>query len=246
VLFVEGKDYQILGKFARRMGAFDVVNRSDFAVVPVGGFSPERMRDLKLGMETTLGTKIVAAAILDRDYRSAAECDRIESDCKGFCKFVSIHCSKEIENFLLVPAAMDRAAQEKVVERGRRSDKAVLYDPCAQKILEAFAESKRSYVTAQYLAERRKFERKNSPGVNEAVIGELALDEVNALWVRSSLALIPGKEALSVFNIHLQAKYAVSVTPTAIIDAIRSAEMPVEVASIVRMLQALSSSRPPD
>jgi len=62
VLFVEGKDYQILGKFARRMGAFDVGNRSEFAVVPVGGFSPERIRDLKLGMETTLGTQIVAAA----------------------------------------------------------------------------------------------------------------------------------------------------------------------------------------
>lgn len=164
------------------MGAFDVSNRSEFAVVPVGGFSPERIRDLKLGMETTLGTQIVAAAILDRDYRSAVECDLIESDCKAFCAFVSIHRSKEIENFLLLPAVMDRAAQEKVADRGRRSGKAVSYAPCAQRILESFAESKRSYVTAQHLAERRKFERKNSPGVNEAAIGEAALDEVNALW----------------------------------------------------------------
>jgi hypothetical protein len=210
-------------------------------VVPVGGFSPERIRDLKPGMETTLGMQIVAAAILDRDYRSAAECDQIESECKTFCAFVCIHRSKEIENFLLLPAAMDRAAQEKVAHRERRSGKAASYAPCAQKVLGDFAESKRSYVTAQYLAECRKFERKNFPGVNETAIVEAALDEVNALWEQSWLALIPGKEALSVFNSYLQAEFSVSVTPTTIIDAIHIAEMPAEVASLVEMLQALSS-----
>ena len=72
-LFVEGKDFQILGKFAHKLGKTSVGNRSDFAVVPVEGFNPERIRSLKIGMETTLGGKIKAAAILDRDYRSESE-----------------------------------------------------------------------------------------------------------------------------------------------------------------------------
>jgi energy-coupling factor transporter ATP-binding protein EcfA2 len=55
VLFVEGKDFQIIGKFARKLGATGVGNRRDFAVVPVEGFNPERIRSLKSGMETTLG-----------------------------------------------------------------------------------------------------------------------------------------------------------------------------------------------
>ena len=36
-LFVEGKDFQILGRFARKLGADAVANRRDFAVVPVEG-----------------------------------------------------------------------------------------------------------------------------------------------------------------------------------------------------------------
>ncbi len=67
-LFVEGKDFQILGKFARKLGFSSVGNRSDFAVVPIGGFNPERIKNLKIGMEITLGGKILAAAVLDRDY----------------------------------------------------------------------------------------------------------------------------------------------------------------------------------
>src|SRR5205814_7105864 len=34
-LFLEGKDFQILGRFARKLGSDAVANRRDFAVVPV-------------------------------------------------------------------------------------------------------------------------------------------------------------------------------------------------------------------
>ncbi|TBD19680.1 AAA family ATPase [Rhizobium ruizarguesonis] len=70
VLFVEGKDFQILGRFARKLGATGVGNRRDFAVVPIEGFNPERIKHLKAGMEATLGAKIHAAAILDRDLEA--------------------------------------------------------------------------------------------------------------------------------------------------------------------------------
>jgi predicted ATP-dependent endonuclease of OLD family len=42
-LFVEGDDFQILGRFAQKLGLRNVAARSDFAVVPVGGFNPERI-----------------------------------------------------------------------------------------------------------------------------------------------------------------------------------------------------------
>ncbi|MGB6541297.1 MAG: ATP-binding protein [Xanthobacteraceae bacterium] len=113
-VFVEGKDFQILAKFANKLGFDDVGNRREFAVVPVEGFNPERIRVLKIGMETTLGGKIAAAAILDRDYRSDVELSAIAKECSSFCELVAIHESKEIENFLLVPAAIDRAATRRI------------------------------------------------------------------------------------------------------------------------------------
>lgn len=201
-VFVEGKDFQIIGKFARKLGLTDVGNRSDFAVVPVEGFNPERIRSLKIGMETTLGGKIGAAAVLDKDYRCDGERASITDECKSFCNYVAIHNRKEIENFLLVPAAIDRAAARKVADRVKRSGDDIKFSNDAAEVLDNFASRRRSYVTAQYLANRRRFERTNSPSVHEATINEAALEEFEECWinVNSRLEVIPGKEAMSAIN----------------------------------------------
>ena len=59
-----------------------------------------------------LGTSIKAAALLDRDYRSDAECAAIEKDAAKFCQLAKIHKRKEVENFLLIPRALDRAIEQ--------------------------------------------------------------------------------------------------------------------------------------
>src|SRR6476646_9168381 len=58
VVFVEGKDFQILSRFARRLGLEGVANLSDFAVIPVHGFNPQKVKDFASGMEATLGAKL--------------------------------------------------------------------------------------------------------------------------------------------------------------------------------------------
>jgi AAA domain, putative AbiEii toxin, Type IV TA system/AAA ATPase domain len=242
-LFVEGKDFQILGKFARKLGATGVGNRREFAVVPVEGFNPERIRNLKTGMETTLGTKIVAAAILDRDYRSDDECNAIAEECKTFCNYVAIHKRKEIENFLLVPEAIDRALASKVADQARRSGSAAAYQASAEEALLTFSESRKSYVASRVLDERRRFERVHAPGRHEARVYELALDAFEERWADPvlRLALVSGKDALGWVNRNAQELYSVSVTATAIIDAMRSDEIPAEMRDLVRMLSEFSA-----
>ena len=90
-VFVEGKDFQIISKFARRLRKMPVTNRSEFAVIPVDGFNPERVRNVKSGIETTLGGAIAVVTILDRDYRSFSERDSLAKDCEAFCDHVIIH-----------------------------------------------------------------------------------------------------------------------------------------------------------
>src|SRR5216683_1223807 len=170
VLFVEGKDFQILGRFARRLSLAAIGNRIDFAVVPIDGFNPERARNLKLGMEETLGGRIVAAVILDKDYRSDAECEFIAGKCRQFCDYAEILKRKEIENFLLVPTAIDRAAAKKLADRANRSGTSLTYRNQAREILEEFATAKRAYVTSQMVTARRLFERANSPQKDETTV----------------------------------------------------------------------------
>ena len=73
-LFVEGRDFQILGAFARKLGRTEVATRADFAVIPTEGFNPARIEEYSRGIEFTPGTSILKAAVLDRDYRTEPRC----------------------------------------------------------------------------------------------------------------------------------------------------------------------------
>jgi energy-coupling factor transporter ATP-binding protein EcfA2 len=247
VVFVEGQDFQLLSKFALKLEYSSVGNRSQFAVVPVEGFNPERIRSLRTGMETTLGGKILAAAILDKDYRSELERAAIEQECKKFCSLVAIHHCKEIENFVLVPSAIDRAAQRKVIDQARRSGRTekVSFDPFAEAFLEDFARGKKSYVQAQYLAFRRSFERQRASSIHEATFGEAIINEFEELWKSkiTRLTIIPGKEALGAINRYLQDKFDVNITPTSIVDSMAVDEIPKEIKLLLADLETFSSMK---
>lgn len=238
VVFVEGKDFQLIGRFARKLRFEHIGNRSDFAVVAVEGFNPERIKSLKSGMEATLGTKVAAAAILDRDYRSAEECKCIAAACEGFCDLAVVHDSKEIENFLLVPAAIDRAAAGRLADRARRTGTSDPFVPMAAEVLDTFAEEMRHYVTAQYLEARRRYERKLNSGMHEGTVNQRELVDFEQRWKlgETRFRMIPGKEAMSAVNQALQDRYSVNVTPTSVVEAMRLDEVPSEMATLIRRI----------
>jgi hypothetical protein len=237
-VFVEGKDFQVLGKLARKLNLSDVGNRRTFAVLPVEGFNPERIRTLKRGIETALGVPIAAAAVLDKDYRSRDECAVIKSGCEEFCELVVIHECKEIENLLIVPKALDRAAKRRVTDRGLRTGSDLTYSAQATTALQEFAEGRKSYVGAQYLARRRRFERAQGSSRDEATASQMALEEFEKEWVDEDrrLELVPGKEALTFLNARLQEMYSVSITPSGIIDAMGSGEVPARATDLLKQL----------
>jgi len=247
VLFVEGKDFQILGRFAQKLGNRTVANRSDFAVVPVEGFNPERIRSLKHGMETTLGGEIMAGAIFDRDYRSVEECAAVRAECESFCQFVEVHTCKEIENFVLVPSAMDRALQRRLEDRARRGGASMEFVPVAQDALDAFAESKKAYVFSQLSSEARRFARTLSPSRHESEIVEPVYAAFEAAWTTFSgrISAIPGKDALSDFNRKAQDRFGVNVTTVAIVDAMTAGEVPSEVNRLIQNIHTFAQTRTP-
>src|SRR5207248_2293565 len=132
---------------------------------------------LKRGMEVTVGGGILGAAVMDKDYRSDAERASIAAQCRTFCDYVAIHSCKEIENFLLVPAALDRAAARKVTDQARRTGVDKTYSGDAAALLDNFANERRIYVTSQYQTSRAQFERTNSPKLDLATVNAAALNE---------------------------------------------------------------------
>ncbi|MBP1858196.1 ATP-dependent nuclease [Rhizobium herbae] len=240
VVFVEGKDFQIIGKFARKLGQQGIGNRRDFAVVPVEGFNPERIRNLKAGMETTLGGKISAAAILDRDYRSDEERQFIIGKCEEFCDIVVIHKCKEIENFLLVISAINRAIEIRLKEQAKRSGRKLPKDSIdITSELISFCEESKSYISAQYITSRTRFDKEHRSGSNEAKLAEIALTKFEADWksTESRLRVVPGKDALSVINKYIGSSLGISITETGIIDAMQVHEVPAEMVQLIQNLE---------
>jgi len=241
-VFVEGKDFQILSKFARKIGLIRVANRSDFAVIPVEGFNPEKIRNLITGIEATLGSSINSAAVLDRDYRSQAECETIKKDCEEFCKLVVIHKCKEIENYVLVPSAIDRAAEQKLAEQNKRAGTSKSYILSAQEILDTYADNHLSRITSRFLAKRRKYQKIAAPGVDETTSDEAGLSELHELWSKqqTKLEIISGKDAFSSLNQELQNECGISLTATAVINAMKEEEIPKGVEQLIKSISGFT------
>jgi hypothetical protein len=77
-------------------------------------------------------------------------------------------------------------------------------------------------------------------------VTELALNEFEKRWggAGAPLELVPGKEALTAINKHAQETDGVSVTPTAIIDAMQLNEVPQEMVELIDLLAKFSRDSP--
>ncbi len=244
VVFVEGEDFKIISRFARKVKLRELGNQSTFAVIPIGGFNPDRVRSMKTGIEATLGASVRTAVILDRDFRSDDECTSIQNHCSKFSDLVVIHKCKEIENFLLQPEAIDRAAKKRVEERARQTGKPKNYSGKTSLLLEKFAEKNKNYIMSQYTSQRRKFERQIGSKKHDATIDHLALKEFEVIWSESAsrrLGLVPAKDALSAVNQYLQRKYKISVTQLGIVDAVRSTEIPDDLKKLLENLSEFTA-----
>lgn len=247
VIFVEGLDFKLIGQFARKLGEGRVATRSDFAVVSTDGFNPEKIKSLQVGMEHPLGRSVLSGAILDRDFRSQAECDAIEISLRERCDFAIIHARKEIENFVLVPSAIDRLIRSKIAGRGKSFSAAEDYEPCAESILLDYASAQKTYLMSQFSEHHKRFERLKGSKSHEATLLKAAMDEFEERWTdtQERLRMIGGKDALCYLNGELQKRHKVSVTPSGIVEAMRSEEIPHGIREMVSTIAAFIHKKLP-
>jgi energy-coupling factor transporter ATP-binding protein EcfA2 len=238
-LFVEGKDFNVLSRFARKLGEDHVANRSDFAVIPVEGFNSSKIRDFLAGMETTLGAKVVGGVVFDRDYRSADECKKEMAILNRCCVLSHIHDRKELENFLLYPEPLRLAVIRRIGERNKRAGTELSFDGDMEDLLAKLTEPLRHRVEAKYLARRRPFEKTKASGLDDSTIDEKLMSEFDLKWkdLAMRLLLVPGKEVLSILNSYLQGLYGITITPSLIIDCFVKDGIPLEMSSLIGRIE---------
>lgn len=248
VVFVEGKDFQILSRFARRLGLEAVANRADFAVVPVEGFNPQKVKDFASGMETTLGAKLLKVAIFDRDYRCDAEVVKITTDLERFCRHAVVHECKELENFLLHPLPIERAIKKRVKERQQIDPSCPAFDEDVSALLMRLADGLKNQVQARIVASRQQFERDVRSGLHAVTISEAAMNEFDKKWesVENRMKVVPGKEVFSALNAHLQSKYKIALSPIFVVESFLREEISTQIVSLLQKLDEIRREDAPD
>lgn len=242
VIFVEGKDFQVLSRYARKLGLDRIANRADFAVVAVEGFNPRKVKDYIEGIETTLGSKVKSAVIFDRDYRSNAECIEIKNDLLKVCDYAIIHDRKEIENFLLNPIVLERALEKKLSEKTARNGKCIKTEINIVEVLENITTEMRYRVQGRYLEKRRPYEHSMKAGIADETISERLMKEYDEEWksLQCRLKLVPGKEVFAALNTYLQDKLGVTLTSTLIIDNFRREELDSQLVELFQAIHAFT------
>jgi hypothetical protein len=238
VVYVEGKDFQIVTRFATKLGVRSVALRSDFAVVPTEGFNPVKAKTFTEGVEATLATKISVALLFDRDYRSDLEVAGELTDLKTFCNYAHIHSKKELENFLLVPDALTRAITLRVADRNKRSGGTKPFSENMKTLMLSITNTMKHDVQAQYLKRQHPFAKSRNISLDDSTVTSQLLAAFDKKWedLNSRLDMVPGKEVLSRLNTHLQKTYGVTVTPTFIIEAMKESEVATEMKTIIASL----------
>jgi len=238
VLFVEGKDFNVFSKIAKLLDYKELANRSDFAVIPVEGFNPSKLRAFKEGIEKTIGSKIVSAVIFDRDFRSQKEVEFELSDLSKGNYYSHIHSYKELENILLIPLAIKAAILQRTEDYNRRTGKKILFDEDIDTLLIKLSQDFKTGVQAQLFSYRLKYERSVKSGVDDAIILTEIITDLDYSWstLGGRLKIIPGKEFLSTLNKYLQEHYYVNLTLSNIISNCSAAMLPGEVVDLMKEL----------
>ncbi|MGV8080109.1 MAG: ATP-dependent endonuclease [Syntrophales bacterium] len=238
VVYVEGKDFQIMARFATKLGIRSVALRSNFAVVPTEGFNPLKAKTFTDGVKATLASKILVAVIFDRDYRSDSEVENELSDLNQFCDYAHIHAKKEIENFLLVPEALERAIVQRIEEHNKRTGSSTIFTNDVEKILNDITEEMKYDVQAQYLKRQLPYTKSVNRSLDDSTVTSDLLSAFDRKWIdlRQRLDIVPGKEVLSRFNLNLQTSYGVTVTPNLIIGAMNEQDISPEIKKIIEDL----------
>jgi AAA15 family ATPase/GTPase len=247
VLFVEGKDFSVFSKIARILKKEQVANRSDFAVVPIEGFNPTRLRAFRDGIEKTIGSKILSAVIFDRDYRTDEEVTKEQVELGKGNYFAHIHSCKEIENFLFIPFAIEKAINYRINESNKRTGRSVHFNEDINELLESLTKEFKHKTQAQLQSHRFKYQKSLNPKLDESTITEKILADFDELWeqIVHRLKIVPGKDLLSRLNTYLQENYKITITQANIINSLKISTIPDELKKLVDEIDVFRKEKVP-
>ncbi len=229
-VFVEGDDAPVLAILARRLGKTAVADSDRYATIPLGGFSRNWRAAAFSETMQSLGATVRTFVLLDRDLRSAAAVDLETAAVRSANATVHVWRRRELENYLLSPGAISRAA-------GISSAEAELL---LEGALSAGRDEAMDAMQAQRLAERR-LQGSATSGHSERTVLETSRGEFETLWSSQEgrLGVVDAKIVIRSLNKALQERDARTLNSHALARSMPTSEIPDEVVEVLDEISLL-------
>ncbi len=244
ILFVEGNDSKILNRLAKIAGYGSLFEKNILTVIPIDGFSQyQKIGGTYWTFSKILREQIKLAAVFDRDYRCQEETEAFIKDLEKDAEFVHVLTKKEIENFLLVPSALEKTIINKIERRKATYPTKVFPELNITALLNEVCEDFKVLIIAQIASHRFKF-LKPAGCEDLAVIIAEQQKKIENNWgnLPYKLSRIPGKDAISAINQRLQKNYGVSISYNNIISNMTPKDIDSDLIALFEKIKKINAS----
>ncbi len=223
-IFVEGDDLEFLQVFQNAFDPTASLSISSIPHIPIGGFGNwKHAVGAAIGFRNASNKEIRSFCILDSDYRTQEEHNKIEKEASDNGLALHIWSKKEIENYVINEDVISRFIQS-------RNNKNV---PTAQTVrnrIDKICDGLEELIFDQ-IANNISLRDRN--GVADA--NKKARAFVKARWgtLEGKLALAPGKTVVSQLSAWAQTNYKVSFSALSLAREMDSSELDTEVISVL-------------
>jgi len=242
VVFFEGdSDFKIVRLFAKQLGFADIA--SGLALFPAkseGFGSWEKVASLGWGIEKALDSAISIAAVYDRDYFPDGYVAEVEQKLSAGLSFAHVFDRKEIENFLLMPNALQRALKAVLLDKANRTETQIPDAPDILKLLNEITESYRLPVLSQRITREMDYHKEVKVKGHSSSAHTVAMESFESEWgdLPSRLKLVPGKRVLAVLRERIMDLFQVTLTDSKIISNAKPEDVPADMRTLLVKLDA--------
>lgn len=245
VIFVEGlDDFRLLRRFARKLGMQQLSAGIGMTPLESGGFgSWQKITVLASGIAEALGAPLMIGAVYDRDYFCDEQIAEVTKSLRENLKLAWVLERKELENYLLVPGALDRAIVRELTARQERGGKKLSLRVDTASILEELTKPLKEDILSQLMARRHDhFQR---TGLDKSRIYKDVLKVVESRWASldSRMSLVPGKEVLRLLRKRVQELFGVTLTDARIAEAISRDDIPDDMKRLLEQIENFRTAR---
>jgi hypothetical protein len=230
-ILVEGKDVKLLSELHNVMFPESIEGFSAYPNMPIGGWGGWNYAvGSSMLLKNAGGQSIVVYCILDSDYHTETEIGKRYREAKAAGVQLRIWGKKEIENYLLVPSAIQRLIASRIPRRKTPPTIEII----ERKLDEICSELKDNILDAlssEILSQDHKL---GAAGANK-----LARAYIAQSWKTfdGRLSIVSGKEVISKFSKWSQDQFNVSFNASNIARNINDDEIPDEIIEIISAIE---------